>query len=163
MNLSRTLRHLASTGWELRRTFDAEVMAEIERAIQETESLHGGEVRFAIEDNLGVRELWRDLSPRDRALEVFARLGVWDTQLNNGVLIYVLWADRDVEIVADRGLSASVSNEEWQKLCQRMERLFAERRTREAVVEGIRAVGTLIATAFPATDGNELPNRPVRL
>lgn len=163
MNLSRALRHLASTGWGLRRAFDAEAMAEIERAIQETESLHGGEVRFAIEDNLSMRELWRDLSPRDRALDVFARLGVWDTKLNNGVLIYVLWADRDVEIVADRGLSAAVANQEWQKVCERMERLFAERRAREAVVEGIRAVGTLIAKEFPATDGNELPNSPVRL
>lgn len=163
MNLSRALRHLASTGWGLRRAFDAEAMAEIEQAIQETESLHGGEVRFAIEDNLSMRELWRDLSPRDRALDVFARLGVWDTKLNNGVLIYVLWADRDVEIVADRGLSAAVANQEWQKVCERMERLFAERRAREAVVEGIRAVGTLIAKEFPATDGNELPNSPVRL
>lgn len=163
MNLSRALRHLASTGWGLRRAFDAEAMAEIERAIQETESLHGGEVRFAIEDNLSMRELWRDLSPRDRALDVFARLGVWDTKLNNGVLIYVLWADRDVEIVADRGLSAAVANQEWQKVCEHMERLFAERRAREAVVEGIRAVGTLIAKEFPATDGNELPNSPVRL
>lgn len=163
MDLSRALRHLASTGWELRRAFDPEVMAAIELAIQEAESLHGGEVCFAIEDNLSLRELWRDLSPRGRALEVFARLGVWDTKHNNGVLIYVLWADRDVEIVADRGLSGTVSNQEWLKVCQRMERLFAERRTREAVVEGIRAVSTLIAKEFPVADRNELPNRPTLL
>jgi uncharacterized membrane protein len=163
MDLSRTLRHLASTGWSLRRAFDADVLEAIETAILETEDTHGGEICFAIEDNLSLRELWDDKTPRGRAVEAFARLGVWDTQQNNGVLIYVLWADRDVEIVADRGLTASISAQEWVAVCQRMEILFAEQRTEEAVVEGIRAVGALIARQFPTADRNELPNRPVLL
>lgn len=147
----------------MRRAFNAQVLAAIEQAIAETESTHGGEVCFAIEDNLSLRELGRDLTPRGRALEVFARLGVWDTKLNNGVLIYVLWADRDVEIVADRGLARSISPQDWEGACRRMERLFAEGRNQDAVIEGIRAVGSLIAREFPATDRDELPNRPAVL
>lgn len=163
MDLSRTLRHLASTGWSMRRAFNREVLAAIEQAILENEEIHGGEICFAIEDNLSVRELWRGKSPRGRAVEVFARLGVWDTEANNGVLIYVLWADRGVEIVADRGLTNVIGPQEWRAVCERMERLFAELRTREAVVEGIRAVSALIAREFPVADDNELPNRPVLL
>jgi uncharacterized membrane protein len=163
MDLSRALRHLSSTGWSMRRAFDREVLAAIEQAILETEEIHGGEICFAIEDNLSMRELWRNKTPRGRAVEVFARLGVWDTQANNGALIYVLWADRSVEIVADRGLTGSIGPHEWRAVCERMEKLFAEFRTREAVVEGIRAVSALIAREYPVADGNELPNRPVLL
>lgn len=149
----------------MRRAFNQEVLAAVEQSILETENIHGGEICFAIEDNLSVRELWRDKTPRGRAVEVFARLGVWDTQANNGVLIYVLWADRGVEIIADRGLTGVIGPHEWRAVCERMERLFAEFRTREAVVEGIRAVGALIAREFPVTedDEDELPNRPVLL
>jgi len=161
MHLSRTLRHLASTGWSLRNAFDAQVLGAIEQAIGETEARHGGEIRFAIEDNLSAAELWHGRTPRERAVEVFARLGVWDTHANNGVLIYVLWADRDVEIVADRGFTGSVTDAEWRGVCERMEACFAKGETQKAVIEGIRATGDLIARHFPATDRNELPNRPV--
>jgi uncharacterized membrane protein len=163
MDLSRAWRHLASTGWSLRRAFNREVLASIEQTIIETEEIHGGEICFAIEDNLSMRELWRGKSPRGRAVEVFARLGVWDTQANNGVLIFVLWADRSVEIVADRGLTGSIGPHEWRAVCERMEKLFAENRTSDAVVEGIRAVSALVAREFPVSDGDELPNRPVLL
>lgn len=163
MNFARILRHLASSGWSLRRAFDSQVLGAIEQAIGETESRHGGEIRFAIEDNLSAAELWRDRTPRARAIEVFARLGVWDTEANNGVLIYVLWADRDVEIVADRAFTGRVSDQEWRAVCQRMEALFAQQQPQQAVIEGIRAAGDLIARHFPATDRNELSNRAVLL
>jgi uncharacterized membrane protein len=163
MHFARTLRHLVSTGWSVRRAFDAQVLAAIERAITETESRHGGEIRFAIEDNLGAAELWHGRTPRERALEVFARLGVWDTHANNGVLIYVLWADRDVEVIADRAFTGMVTAQEWRGVCERMEALFAQGQTEQAVVEGVRATGDLIARHFPAGDRNELPNRPVIL
>lgn len=163
MKLVRTLRHLASTGWGLRQAFDSQVLAAIEQAITATESTHGGEIRFAVEDNLNATELWSGTTPRERAIEVFARLGVWDTQLNNGVLIYVLWADHDVEVVADRAFTERVSDQEWREVCQRMEQLFAQHQVQQAAVEGIRAVGSLIARHFPAVDRNELPNRPVLL
>ena len=161
MKLLRALRHLSATGWSLRSTFNAAVLDEIERAIAETERQHGGEIRFAVEGALHAAALWRDLSPRARALEVFAQSGVWDTQANNGVLIYVLWADRDVEIVADRGFNAKVSAEEWSEVCHRMEALFASGQSRQAVIEGIRAAGALIAKHYPAADRNELSDRAV--
>ncbi|MGH8189468.1 MAG: TPM domain-containing protein [Steroidobacteraceae bacterium] len=155
------MQHLTATGWGLRRVLDAASLEAIEKAIAETERLHGGEIRFAIEANLGAAELMKGITPRDRALQMFAELGVWDTEANNGVLIYVLWADHDVEIVADRGFNGRVTPEEWADVCHTMERLFASGKARQAAVEGISAVGNLIARHYPAADRNELPNRPV--
>jgi len=163
MNFLRALKHLASTGWGLRRAFDDQARAAIEHAVAESESLHGGEIRFAVEDNLHIAALWRDITPRQRALQVFSHLGVWDTQRNNGVLIYVLWADHDVEIVADRAFADLVADHEWREVCHRMEELFAQNQPRQAAVEGVREVGRLIARHFPSADRNELPNRPVFL
>jgi hypothetical protein len=108
MTLVRSLRHLFAQRWLTRRRFNADVLADIEKAIGDFESRHSGELRFVVETSLEPGELWRGLSPRERAAEVFARLGVWDTGENNGVLIYVLLADRDVEILAVRGIAARV-------------------------------------------------------
>ena len=163
MNIARALRHLASPAWLVRGTFDETALKEIEAAIAATERTHGGEVRFAVEGNLGAHELWRSVSARERALEVFAQLGVWDTDANNGVLIYVLWADHDVEIVADRGFNGRVTAEEWTAVCHQMEQHFRAEKPKQAVIEGVRAVGALIARHFPASDRNELPDRPVML
>lgn len=138
-------------------------MSAIERAITDTEKTHGGEIRIALEASLDPAELFSGLTPRQRALQVFAQLGVWDTELNNGVLIYVLWADRDVEIVADRGYNGRVTAQEWSDVCQRMEQLFSQGAASQAVIAGIQAAGALIARHFPAVDRNELPDRPVVL
>ena len=163
MNIKRAMRHLLAPAWMVRRVFgDAELNA-IERVIRETELSQGGEIRVAVEGNLTPLELWRGVKPRDRAVQVFAQLGVWDTEANNGVLIYLSWADRDVEIVADRGFNGAVSAAEWSAVCTNMERLFTQQRPREAMIEGIRAVGKLIARHFPAVDRNELADRPVML
>lgn len=163
MSAVRVMRHLFATGWALRRVFDEETLRACETAIAETERSHGGEIRFAVEANLSAAELLRGLTPRERALQAFAQLSVWDTDANNGVLIYVLWADHDVEIVADRGFNGRVSNEQWVEVCHRMETHFREGRAREAAVEGIRSVGALLARHFPTADRNEQPNRPVIL
>jgi uncharacterized membrane protein len=163
MSISRALRHLSSPAWVVRSTFAENTLNEIEAAIAATERSHGGEIRFAVEGNLSAVELWRNVSARDRALEVFARLGVWDTEANNGVLIYVLWADHDVEIVADRGFNGRVTAEEWASVCHRMEQHFRASNPQQAVIEGVQAVGALIAKHFPALDRNELPDRPVML
>ena len=157
------LRHLALPAWSLRRAFDAATLQAIEQAIADTERTHGGEIRFAVEASVSPVQLMRGITPRDQALEAFARLGVWDTHANNGVLIYVSWADRDVEIVADRGFNGRVTVQEWAEVCRRMEQSFARGSPRQAIVEGIQAVGVLIARHFPATDRDELPNRPVML
>ncbi len=163
MNAKRLARHIFMPRRTLRRAFDTAALADIERAIAETEKTHGGEVRIALEASLDPAELFSDLTPRQRALQAFAQLGVWDTELNNGVLIYVLWADHDVEIVADRGYNGRVTAQEWSGVCHRMEQLFSQGAAAQAAIAGIQAAGALIARHFPAVDRNELPDRPVVL
>jgi uncharacterized membrane protein len=163
VTLQRMLRHLAMPHWNLRRAFDAATLQAIEQAITDTERTHGGEIRFAVEASAHPFDLMRGITPRHQAMQAFARLGVWDTEANNGVLIYVSWADRDVEIVADRGFNGLVTVQEWAEVCRRMEQSFARGSPRQAIVDGIRAAGLLIARHFPTTDRDELPNRPVML
>jgi uncharacterized membrane protein len=165
VNLSRSLRHLFATRWRVRKHFSDSALAEIEAAIRDVESRHSGEIRFVVETALDGEELWRGLAPRARALEVFSHLGVWDTVNNNGVLIYVLFADRDVEIVADRGIAARVTQAEWEQVCREIEAHYREGRFAQGSVAGIRAVGRLLAQHFPGqgADADELPNQPVLL
>jgi len=96
---------------------------------------------------------------------VFGLLRVWDTEDNNGVLIYLLLADRRFEVVADRGIHRRVGNEGWEAIARQMEAIFAERRYIDAVEHGVRAITALLAQHFPgdARDPNQLPNRPVLL
>ena len=110
--------------WRCGAYFLISSLAAIEQAIKQSEISHEGEVRFAVEAALNTLPLLRDQSARDRAVEVFSQLRVWDTEHNNGVLIYLLLADRDVEIIADRGINVKVGSEEWEKICREMEMLF---------------------------------------
>jgi uncharacterized membrane protein len=165
MQWSRFVRHLFSTRARLRRAFPPTALEAIERAITLTEATHSGEVRVAIETALDPWQALRARTPRDRALEVFAHLGVWDTDANNGVLLYVLLADRDVEIVADRGYNGRVPAEAWSQVCDTLRDAFANGAYERGVVAGVEAIGELIAPHFPALPGdrNELPNRPALL
>jgi uncharacterized membrane protein len=163
MNFARLTRHIFLPRRSLHRAFDEAALNAIEKAITDTEQTHGGEIRVALEASLDPAELFSDVSPRQRALHAFSQLGVWDTELNNGVLIYVLWADRDVEIVADRGFNGRISAREWSDVCHRMEQLFSQGSAGSAVIAGIQAAGLLISRHFPVTDRNELPDRPTVL
>jgi uncharacterized membrane protein len=163
VNFAHALRHLFMPGWSVRRAFDAATLQAIEQAIADTERGHGGEIRFAVDASTRPLDLMRGITPRQQAVQAFARLGVWDTEANNGVLIYVSWADRDVEIVADRGFNGRVSEQEWSQVCRRMEQSFARGAARQAAIEGIQSVGAFIARHFPKGDRDELPNRPVIL
>ncbi|MEW6313505.1 MAG: TPM domain-containing protein [Pseudomonadota bacterium] len=165
MNFQRALRHLTTGDLAVRRAFPARAMQAIEAAISDTEAAHSGQIRFAVEAALDYAALRRDLGARERAIEVFSQLRVWDTERNNGVLIYLLLADRDVEIVADRGVDALVGAAAWEAICRDMETIFREGRFEEGVVSGIRAVGLHLAKHFPRRAGeiNELPDRPVVL
>lgn len=165
MNIPRLLRHVFTTHLTTRRYFPSHTLTTIEREIRERERQHGGEIRFAIETALDVPALWRGTSPRDRAVEVFGRLGVWDTEHNNGVLIYLLMADRDVEIVADRGYRNRVQGPDWETVCRAMEAEFRAGRFEAGSVAGIQAVSAFIARHFPPLprDINELPDRPALL
>jgi uncharacterized membrane protein len=165
MKLSRVLRHLFATRLQMRRKFPPDVLLEIEQVIHEVEAQHSGEVRFVVETALDLPELWQDLAPRQRATQLFGQLGVWDTANNNGVLIYVLLADRDVEILADRGIATRVPVHEWEQVCRDIEGHYRAARFRQGSVVGVRDVGALLARHFPAGrgDANELPNQPVLL
>jgi uncharacterized membrane protein len=148
----------------MRRAFPPELLARIEAAVDASERLHSGEIRVAIEGALEPGEVWRGKSPRERALEVFAGLGVWDTEANNGVLIYVLLADRDVEIVADRGFNGRVDAADWARVCEDMQREFRAGQFARGVIVGIEDVGRIVGQHFPQRPGqrdqDELPNRP---
>lgn len=159
------LRHLFATRAGTRRRFTDAVDAGIEAAIRDQESRTSAEIRFVVETALEIPELWAGKTPRARAHEIFAQLRVWDTELRNGVLIHVLTADHDVEIVADRGAAALISAAQWETPCRVMEEHFRARRFSEGAVAGVRTVGELLARHFPAHSGNrdELANQPTLL
>jgi uncharacterized membrane protein len=167
MDWKRWLRHVAARDRAVHRAFPPVALDAIERAIDESERSHTGEIRFAIEAALDPGHVWHGVTPRVRALEVFAALGVWDTAANNGVLIYVLLADQDVEIVADRGYNSTVGADRWSAICHDMERHFGAGRFQEGAVAGVRAVGQVIVAQYPpgtgGPDRDELPNRPALL
>jgi uncharacterized membrane protein len=165
MHLARIARHLIAMPGAVRRAFPPAAMAAIEQAVARSETQHRGEVRFAVEAALDVSGLIAGQSARARAIEVFSQLGVWDTEDNNGVLIYLLLADRDVEIVADRGINAVVGAQDWEAICRAMEAALRRREFEPAVLGAIEAVTRLLARHFPprAGDHNELANRPVTI
>jgi len=169
MRIARLIRHVAAPHWRTRFKFPASTLDAIERAVTRAERTHAGELRFAIETSLPPGHVLNEITPRARALEVFAHLKVWDTHHNNGVLIYVQLADRDVEIVADRGFHGRVTAAEWEGVCRLMEAHFRAGRYEAGSVAGVDAVGTLLARHYPAAAGpalpqlNELPDRPALL
>jgi uncharacterized membrane protein len=141
------------------------LLDKIEQTIRECEATHAGQIRFAVEHALDLPELLRGTSARERAVDVFSMLRVWDTEQNNGVLIYLLLADRDVEIVADRGVHARVGTDGWERVCQAMEGAFRRGDFEGGVLEGIRAVSTHLRYHYPAggLPSNELPDWPAVL
>ncbi len=163
--MKRILKHLLSGRWQVYRMFPTSAMRRIEEAIRESERLHDGELRFAVEHGLEWHQLWHGVSPRARAIEVFSQLRVWDTEHNSGVLIYLLLADRDVEIVADRGMHARVGDEAWRSICQAMEQHFRRNEFEEGVLAGISAITSLLQHHFPAApdNPNEMRDAPVVL
>jgi uncharacterized membrane protein len=163
--VSRLLRHLFTGPLLLHRRFPAALLAEIETAIRDSETRHNGEIRFAIETALPPGAVLRRMMARQAAIEAFSDLRVWDTQDNSGVLIYLLLADHDLEIVADRGIAGKVSQAEWDDIAQAIEQGFRAGQFRDGALEGIRRVTDLLAAHFPPGSRNldELPNKPVIL
>jgi len=165
MKLARFWRHVVMNPLRAARAFPAAVMDAIQHEIAAQELRHGGEVFVVVEAELTTGQLWRDLSSRDRAREVFAMQGVWNTEDNNGVLIYVLLAERRVEIVADRGIDRKVDPQEWRRIVDDMDGHFRASRYEEGARFGVRKVSDLLATHFPVRPGdrNELADRPIVL
>ncbi len=160
----RWIHHLFLDHFALQRAFPLTTLAAIGRAVAEQEKRHRGELRVAIEGGLPMQALVAGRTARERALDQFTRLRVWDTEDNAGVLIYLLLADRRVEIVADRGIHALVGDTAWETICGAMQQEFAAGRFEAGVLTGLSSVSDLLAQHFPARPGenrNELPNAPV--
>jgi uncharacterized membrane protein len=163
MGIGRIGRHLLAHRWRERRIFTPKVLAAIEQAIKASEATHAGQIRFVVEGALDGAPLFRDQPARERALDIFSQLRIWDTAHNNGVLIYLLLADRNVEIVADRGIDVKVGAAGWEKICADMEADFKAGSFESGVIKGIDAVSRQMAKYFPPREGgrNELPDAPV--
>ena len=165
MDAARIAKHLFFSERRTARAFSRQGLTAIEAAIQAGEASHAGEICFAVEGGLDGLPLFKGQTARERAIEVFSQLRVWDTAHNNGVLIYVLLADRAVEIVADRGIHAHAGDATWEAICQHMERAFAKGDYQGGATAGVEAVAACLRRHFPH-DGhraNELSNAPMVL
>lgn len=165
MGIKRIGKHLLLSRRQARKEFPRHVLARIEDAIKASEKQHTGQIRFVVEGALDGRPLFDDQAARARAIDVFSFMRIWDTAHNNGVLIYLLFADHDVEIVADRGIDAKVGEKAWKKICVDMEAQFKAGHFERGVIEGISAVTEHMIAHFPATGShtNELPDAPTVL
>jgi uncharacterized membrane protein len=163
MSVRRIGKHLVEHHWRVRRIFTPQVLASIEQAIKSAETRHSGQIRFVVEGALDGAPLFKGQSARDRALDIFSQLRIWDTAHNNGVLIYLLLADRQVEIIADRGIDAKVDAAGWEEICAAMQAEFVKGNFEAGVIKGIEAVSRQLAKYFPGggAGDNELPDAPV--
>ena len=165
-SFKRFSRHLFSAPWHVGRYFPTTTLKAIEQAIKASEVKHIGEIRLVIEAHLHPLEILANKTPKKRALELFSQLNVWDTKHNNGVLIYICLADRDVEIMADRGIHQRVGHSGWESICQVMEKHFRAGEFEVGALQGITLVGQVLAQHFPLgvevkASRNELPNAPL--
>lgn len=165
MNPIRVSRHLLLPDWFVRRVIAGADLAAIGDAVAAGEKAHRGELRFVVEGALPLSALWRDLSARQRAVELFSEQRVWDTEENTGILIYVQLVERKVEILADRGIAACVPQAEWDAICLLMEANFGRGEWRQGALEAVARAGELLARHFPARprNPNELPDQPLVL
>ncbi|MBK6851028.1 MAG: TPM domain-containing protein [Burkholderiales bacterium] len=162
---SRLLRQLWSDPATLPRRLGIDTTQRVQQAVQASELRHSGEIRVCIEAGLPMSYAWRDASPRERAVSLFGKLRVWDTEANNGVLIYLLMADHAIEIVADRGLHRHVSDAQWQAIVAHMHDDFRARRFEAGLLAAVAAVDAMLVEHYPrhgdTPDHNELPDEPV--
>lgn len=163
--LKRFFRHVWMSPLQVRRAFPQATLDAVQTAVAAGEKTHRGQVRFVVEAELGTAQLWAGISARQRALDVFSLLRVWDTEMNNGVLIYVLLADRKVEILADRGIQRHVGDERWRAICREIEHHYRKGDFRGGSVAGIQKISAELAFYFPGADGqpNEQPDHPVMM
>jgi uncharacterized membrane protein len=163
--LSRLVRHRLLDEGDAKRALGPDALAQIERRIAESERRHSGEIRVCVEAGLPFSYLRRGADARERAITLFGKLRVWDTANNNGVLIYLLLAERAIEIVADRGLVPHVDAATWEKIMAGMQAAFQEGRFAEGIAQAIDAVDALLVRHFPLAEGaanpNELPDAPL--
>jgi uncharacterized membrane protein len=160
----RILRHRWYDERDTARALDGAALARLEQAVAGSERRHSGEIRLCIEAGLPLSYLWRRATARERALAVFGKLRVWDTEHNNGVLIYLLLAEHAIEIVADRGLARRVPQAHWDGVLASMREAFRAGRFEQGLHDAVQAVDAMLALHFPLAAGeanpNELPDVP---
>jgi uncharacterized membrane protein len=163
LKLTRIFRHRWLDERDARRALGDAALARIEERVRASERRHSGEIRVSVEASLPLSYLWRDLSARDRAVTLFGKLRVWDTEANNGVLIYLLLVERAIEIVADRGLTRVVPQAHWETVLAGMREAFGGGRFEHGLAQAIDAVDAMLVEHFPLAEGqanpNELPDR----
>lgn len=163
--IGRVLRHWRSSRADAQRAFPESTLTAAAQAITAGEQTHRGEVRFIVEKSLPTDEVWDGITSRQRALALFADYGVWDTEDNCGVLIYVNLAEHKVDIVADRGIDRKIDEATWQAVCRTMTDGFRRGDFNGATLAAIGQVNALLREHFPAHGArpNELPDRPIML
>ena len=165
--LGRLWRHRSADEAAVRRVLPPEVLARLQARVAASERRHTGEIRLCIEAGLPTSYLWRGAPARERAIMLFGKLRVWDTEQNNGVLIYLLLAEHAIEIVADRGIDRHVDAEAWRATAKRMGAAFREGRFEDGLTQALEEVSALQMAHFPRAEGeadrNELPDAPVVL
>jgi uncharacterized membrane protein len=161
----RLLKHRWAEAGDVHRALPEDALQRLAQRVQDSERHHSGEIRICIEAGLPLSYLWRNAPARERAIMMFGKLRVWDTEHDNGVLIYLLLADHAIEIVADRGLNRQVPAHEWQALARRMSADFKAGRFEQGLAAAVDRVDALLRQFFPLAGGernpNELPDRPV--
>ncbi len=165
--LARIWRHRWVDEVDVRRALPADMLHRLERRVGASERRHTGEIRICVEAGLPMSYLWRDATARERAIMMFSKLRMWDTEHNNGVLIYLLLAEHAIEIVADRGIDLRVNDEDWVAMAQRMGKAFREGRFEDGLTQALEEVSAVLVEHFPRAEGeadsNELPDAPVIL
>ena len=163
--LRRFLRHVWMSPIQLKRCFPSSALDQVEAAVSSGEKTHRGQVRFVVEAELSTSQLWAGLTSRQRAIDVFSMLRVWDTEENNGVLVYVMLADHKVEIIADRGIHRHVGDERWRAICREIEHHYRKRDFMGGSITAVQKISAELAFYFPSSgeSKNEQPDRPVVL
>ena len=164
MGLKRWIRH----GWHAMgadgRWLDGAARERLRARIACSEAGHRGEIRLCIERALPATALRAGCPPRQRAAQLFGELGVWDTEERCGVLVYLLLAERAIEVVADRGITRVVPPSEWETLVGALSAQLRAREREAGLLAAIDTLDTLLRRHFPATaptNPNELPDEPV--
>ncbi|MCK9509217.1 MAG: TPM domain-containing protein [Pigmentiphaga sp.] len=164
MKISRFFKHLLTSSALTSKTFNAEVLDAIEAEIKAGETTHHGDIRFVIEPALEPLDLLQGRTPRERAIELFSQLRVWDTEYNNGVLFYVLMAERSVEFVCDRGLRRRTTQQQWIDICNRVDEAYQQGKFLAGSLAAIQEINQILAAAYPEPDQiNQLEDRPLIL
>lgn len=163
---ARIVKHRWRDETDAARALDDAALKRLEAKVATSERKHHGEIRICVEAGLPLSYLWRDATARERAVTMFGKLRVWDTEANNGVLIYLLLAEHAIEIVADRGLNRHVSQAQWSELIAKMSGAFREGRFEAGLAQAVDAIDALLARHFALAAGqpnpNELPDAPWR-